>query len=61
MVGRRQQHLRAVGQDHGLEHVHGLRDRGHLDAVGVLVEDVEVRRRGDGVANGVLLHEEAGV
>jgi hypothetical protein len=30
MVGRRQQHLRAVGENHGLQHIHGLGDVGHV-------------------------------
>ena len=61
VVGGREHHLRAVGEDDGLQDVDGLGDVGHAHAVGVLVEQVQ-RQRGDhGVAHGVLLVEEAGV
>jgi hypothetical protein len=61
VVGRRQQHLVLLGDDHGLQHVDHLRDVGHAHAVGVGVEDVEVEGRHHGVADGVALEQEARV
>ena len=60
-IGRRLHHLGAVGQQHRLKHVHHLRDRRHLHAIGMMREDVEVQPGNDGVADAVLLHQEPGV
>ena len=57
----REHHLRTVGEHHGLQDIDRLRDVGHLDAVGVLIEDIERQTRDHRVAHGVLLIEEAGV
>ncbi len=60
--GREHQCARlGIGEDHGLEHVHRLGDVGHDQAAGVAVEDVEVQPGHEGVAQRVLLVEEAGV
>ncbi len=50
-----------VGQDHGLQHVDHLGDVGHPHPVGVGLEDVEIDRRRDGVAQAVLLIEKGAV
>src|SRR5690625_3842260 len=58
------EHQRAglgIGQDHRLQHVHGLGDVGHEQAVGVAMETVEMDRGHQGVTHGVLLVQEAGV
>ena len=57
----REHHLRTVGEHHGLQDIDRLRDVGHLDAVGVLIEDIERHSRDHRIAHGVLLVEEAGV
>ena len=59
VVGRRQNHLLLVGQDHRLQDVHHLRDIGHAHAVGMPGEDVQVQRSQDRVAHAVLLGQEA--
>ena len=59
VIGGCQQHLVALREDHGLEHVDDLGDVGHFQAVGVLVEDVERHGRDDGVAHRILLEEMA--
>ena len=61
MVRGRQDHLLLVGDDHRLQHVDHLGDVGHADAIGVAREDVQVERREHGVAQAVLLHQEARV
>ena len=61
VVGRGQHHLVALGQDDRLKDIDGLGDVRHPHALGVLVEDVEVRRRQHAVAQGVQLIEVAGV
>ena len=55
IVGRREQHFRAVCQDHGLEHVDDLGDVGHFDAVGIFVEHVQGKGCHESIAHGVLL------
>lgn len=40
MIGGRQHHLVAIGQNDRLQHIHHLRDIGHLHPVVVPVEDV---------------------
>ena len=59
VVGRRQDHLLLVGEDHRLQDVHHLRDVGHAHAVGMAREDVDVERGDQRVAHAVLLGEEA--
>jgi len=59
MISGRQHHLLAPGQDHGLQHVHHLRDVRHVHAIGVTMEDVEIDRSHDRIAQRVLLIEEA--
>ena len=61
MIGRREEHVRAVGEDDGLQDVDRLREVRHDDAPGVAVENVQRQRRDHRVAHGVLLIEEAGV
>ena len=61
VVGRSEDHLVVAGEDHRLEDVDHLGDVGHLDAAGVLVEDVQGHGGDDGVAHGGLLEEVAGI
>jgi len=61
VVGRGEDHLGLVGEDHRLQHVDHLGDVGHLQAAGVLVEDVEVERGHDGVTHRALLVQVARV
>ena len=61
MIGRCQQHLRPIRQDHRLQHVDHLGDGRQLHPVGVTVEDVQRQRRHFGIAQRVLLIEEAGM
>ncbi len=61
VVGRREDHLLLVRDDHRLQHVDHLRDVGHPHAVGMAGEDVQVERGQDGVAQAVLLDQEARV
>ena len=60
IVRRRQDHTVVLRQNHGLEDVDHLGDVGHLQAIGVLVEDVEREGGHEGVAQGVLLVEVSG-
>ncbi len=55
IISRREQHLRAVRQDHGLEHVDDLGDVGHPDAVGIFMEYVQSEGCHESIAHGVLL------
>ena len=59
MIGRRQEHLLAFGEDHRLQDVDGLGDVGHPHAVGVAMENVKRQRGHEGIAHRVLLVEEA--
>src|SRR2546423_915539 len=58
VVCGRTKHLVALREDHGLEHVHGLRDVGHVYAVGVVVENVQYDRCGHCITECVLLIQE---
>ena len=49
------------GEQEGLKDIHRLRDVGHGDFVGVLVEDVQRDGGHERIAEGVLLPEEGGV
>ena len=59
MVGRGEQHLLALGEDHGLEHIDGLCDVAHAHAFTVAVEYVQIQGSDQRVAQTVLLVEEA--
>ena len=61
MIGRREEHLVLVGQDHGLQHIDHLGDRRQLHPVGMALEDVEGQRRHFRIAQRVLLIEKAGM
>ena len=61
MAGGRQDHLVALGQQHCLQHIDELRDVCHDDGIAMVVEDVQVDRRHQGVPHRVLLVEEPGV
>lgn len=61
VIGGGEDDLFLVGEDHGLEDIDGLGDVGHGDAIGVGVEDMEVEGGDEGIAEGVLLVEEAGI
>ena len=61
MVSGREHHLLSLGEDHGLQHVHDLGDVGHLQAGGVLLENVQREGRHNGIPHGVLLEQVAGV
>src|SRR6185369_1467507 len=56
-----QHHLLAICQCHRLQHVHHLRDVGHLHSIRVVVENVEIDCSDDGIAHCVLLIEGAEV
>ncbi len=58
MIGRRQQHLGAIGKDHRLDDIHHLRDIGHAHPVGMAGEDVEIERGGNRIAQRILLAQE---
>ena len=47
-----------VGEEHGLKHVHHLRDIGHAHAVSMTCERIDVERGNDRVALTILLLEE---
>ena len=55
IIGRRQHHLIVLCQNHALQHIGYLRDIGHLDTVGVLVEHVQRKGCHESIAHGVLL------
>ena len=59
MVGRRQHHFAALGQDHRLQDIDHLRNVGHADGVAVVIEDVQVDGCHQRIAHRVLLIEEA--
>ena len=55
MIRRGQDHPVILGQDDRLQHIDQLGDIGHPDTVAVVVEQIQVDRRHDGIADGVLL------
>ncbi len=55
MISGRQNHLRPFGQDHGLQDVDHLRNVGQAHAVGMTLENIEIERGDDGIAQRILL------
>ena len=61
MIGRSQDNLGTLGQDHRLKHINHLGDIGHFKPGGVLVEYVQCQCGDHGVPHRVLLEKMAGI
>jgi len=61
VIRRRENHFFLVGEDHCLEDVDELRDVRHHDAIGMFLEDMQIKRGDEGVTERVLLLEKPGM
>ena len=58
IVGWCEDNFFSLGKNHRLQHIDGLSDVRHPNTVAVIVEDIQIARRGHRIAHGVLLIQE---